>query len=78
MKGSLTCVPSRGNAWKMKAIFTSETQILRLGEEFAAFTLPRDHAAHFAAVLWLVRYRPEQDAVRDMPRLEPDIKPLPF
>ena len=51
----LTCGRARGNAWKMKEIFTSEAQILRLGEEFAALTLPREewtHAAHFAAALF--------------------------
>ena len=56
----------------MRAIYSSEAQILRLGEEFAALTLPRDawtHAAHFAAALWLMRYRPDLDASRDMPRM---------
>ena len=68
----LTCGRARGNAWKMKEIFTSEAQILRLGEEFAALTLPREewtHAAHFAAALWLMRYRPDLDAARDLPGL---------
>ena len=68
----MTCVPVRGNAWKMKAIYTSEAEILRLGEEFTARTLPRGewtHAAHFAAALWLMRYRPDLDAARDMPGL---------
>jgi hypothetical protein len=38
----------------------------------AARTLPRaewTHAAHFAATLWLMRYRPDLDAVRAMPGL---------
>jgi hypothetical protein len=56
----------------MKAIYSSEAQILRLGEEFASCTLPRDewtHAAHFAATLWLMRYRTDLDAARELPGL---------
>jgi len=56
----------------MKAVYTSETYILRIGEGFLACTLPRvewTHAAHFAAALWLMRYRPDLDASRDMPRM---------
>jgi hypothetical protein len=56
----------------MRAIYTSEAEILRLGEGLADCTLPREewtHAAHFAAALWLMRYRPDLDAARDMPGL---------
>ena len=54
----------------MREIYASEADIIRVGEEFAACTLPRarwTHAAHFAAALWLMRYRPDLDASRDMP-----------
>jgi hypothetical protein len=56
----------------MREIYASEAEIIRVGEGFAACTLPRvewTHAAHFAAALWLMRYRPELDARRDMPQL---------
>jgi hypothetical protein len=56
----------------MREIYASEAEIHRIGEEFLACTLPRDawtHAAHFAASLWLMRYRPDLDAPREMPRL---------
>jgi hypothetical protein len=56
----------------MKAIYTSEAEILRIGEGLASCSLPKadwTHAAHFAAALWLMRYRPDLDAARDMPGL---------
>ena len=56
----------------MREIYASEAEILRIGEGFFDRTLPRgewNHAAHFAATLWLMRYRPDLDAVREMPRL---------
>jgi len=56
----------------MREIYASETEIIRIGEGFAARTLPKgewNHAAHFAAALWLMRYRPDLDAAREMPRL---------
>src|SRR5579875_1510454 len=56
----------------MREIYTSEADIVRVGEGFAARTLPRQewtHAAHLAAALWLMRYRPEIDAAREMPRM---------
>ena len=56
----------------MATIFSSEAEILRIGEGLFARTLPRTewtHAAHFAATLWLMRYRPELDAAQTMPRL---------
>ena len=56
----------------MREIYASEAEIIRLGEGFAACTLPRvewTHAAHFAAALWLMRYRPDLNLSRDMPRM---------
>ena len=56
----------------MKAVFASEAEITRIGEGLFACTLPRTewtHAAHFAAALWLMRYRPELDAAVTMPGL---------
>jgi hypothetical protein len=56
----------------MRAIFASEIDIIRIGEGLFAKTLPRTewtHAAHFAAALWLMRYRPELDAAQIMPSL---------
>ena len=56
----------------MKVIYSSEHEILRIGEGMAACTLPREawtHAAHFAAALWLMRYRPELEPSREMPKL---------
>jgi len=56
----------------MKAVFASEAEITRIGEGLFACTLPRTewtHAAHFAAALWLMRYRPELDAAAIMPGL---------
>ena len=54
----------------MREIYASEAEIIRVGEEFLACTLPRlewTHAAHFAAALWLMRHRTDLDAARDMP-----------
>jgi len=56
----------------MRAQFASEAEIIRIGEGLFAGTLPRaewTHAAHFAAALWLMRYRSEVDAVQTMPGL---------
>jgi hypothetical protein len=56
----------------MKAIFSCEDEIIRLGEGVYARTLPRaewTHAAHFAAALWLMRYRPELAPSQEMPKL---------
>ena len=56
----------------MREIYAHEADIIRVGEGFAACTLPRvewTHTAHFAAALWLMRYRPDLDASRDMPRM---------
>src|SRR5438309_10568486 len=54
----------------MRIIYSSENEIIHIGEGFLACTLPRSewtHAAHFAAALWLMRYRTDLDASRDMP-----------
>jgi len=59
-------------SWEMREIYASEADVIRVGEGFSARTLPRvewTHAAHFAATLWLMRYRPDLDARREMPRL---------
>ena len=56
----------------MREIYASEAEVIRIGERFAACSLARDewnHAAHFAAALWLMRYRPDLDAAAEMPRL---------
>src|SRR6201989_1171391 len=56
----------------MREIYASEADIIRIGEGFLTCTLPRaewTHAAHFAAALWLMRYRPELDAAQTMPGL---------
>ena len=56
----------------MKTIYSSENEIIRIGEGVAACTLPRvewTHAAHFAAALWLMRYRPELEPSREMAKL---------
>lgn len=56
----------------MKAVYADEAEIHRIGEGLLACTLPRaewTHAAHWAAALWLMRYRPQMDPTRDMPGL---------
>jgi hypothetical protein len=56
----------------MREIYASEAEICRIAEGFLACTLPRvewTHAAHFAAALWLMRYRPDLNLSRDMPRM---------
>jgi hypothetical protein len=56
----------------MRIIYSSEDEIIRIGEGFFSCTLPRaewTHAAHFAAALWLMRYRPELEPSREMPKL---------
>ena len=53
-------------------MFTCEDDIHRIGEGLVARTLPKaewTHGAHFAAALWLMRYRPDITPVRDMPGL---------
>ena len=56
----------------MREIYANEADIIRIGEGFLTCTLPRlewTHAAHFAAALWLMRYRPNLDAACEMPRM---------
>ena len=56
----------------MKAVFASEAEIILIGEGLITCALPRNewtHAAHFAAALWLMRYRPDLDAAATMPGL---------
>jgi hypothetical protein len=56
----------------MRIIYSSEDEIIHLGEGFLSCTLPRaewTHAAHFAAALWLMRYRSELEPSREMPKL---------
>jgi hypothetical protein len=56
----------------VKAVYASEVQIHRIGEGLLGCTLPRaewTHAAHWAAALWLMRYRTDIDPVRVMPGL---------
>jgi hypothetical protein len=68
----LTRGAALGNPMEMAAIYSSEAEILRIGEGLADRSLPRtewNHAAHFAAALWLMRYRPDLDAARDLPGL---------
>jgi hypothetical protein len=50
--------------------FTSDEEIAVIGAGLLERTLPRamwTHAAHFAATLWLLRYRPEIELVTEMP-----------
>jgi hypothetical protein len=52
--------------------FSSEDEIHRIGRGLIDRSLPKGewtHAAHFAAALWLMRYRPELDLPRRMPDL---------
>ena len=56
----------------MRAIFSSENEIIHIGEGLFTASLPRTewtHAGHFAATLWLMRYRPELDAAQTVPGL---------
>ena len=56
----------------MMAHFSREAEIIHIGEGLFARSLPRaewTHAAHFAATLWLMRYRPELDATETLPGL---------
>jgi hypothetical protein len=51
-------------------MFTSDPEIIRIGEGLLACTLPKaewTHAAHFAATLWLMRHRPDLNLAREMP-----------
>ncbi|HTZ69056.1 MAG TPA: hypothetical protein VMB71_00250 [Acetobacteraceae bacterium] len=53
-------------------MFTTDPEIVAIGEGLIARTLPKPawtHAAHFAAVLWLLRCRPDLPARTHMPGL---------
>jgi hypothetical protein len=50
--------------------FNSDTEIAAIGAGLLDRSLPKPrwtHAAHFAAALWLISYRKDLDASRDMP-----------
>lgn len=52
--------------------FTSDEQIIALGNGFLDLSLPKTswtHAGHFAATLWLLSCRQDVDLPREMPRL---------
>ena len=52
--------------------FTSDDEIAAIGSGLEDRTLPKTrwtHAAHFAATLWFLRFRPEVDLSRTMPTL---------
>jgi hypothetical protein len=56
----------------MTAIFASEAEVIHLGEGLLACSLKKEewtHAAHFAAALWLMRYRTDLDPAAAMPGL---------
>jgi len=53
-------------------MFANEDEIHRIGEGLLTCRLPKPewtHAAHFAAALWLMRYRPDIDPPEEMPAL---------
>lgn len=52
--------------------YSSEEEILRIGEGFLDLSLPKaewTHGAHWAATFWILANRPEITPERDMPRL---------
>jgi hypothetical protein len=52
--------------------FTSDEEIVFIGSGLVDRTLPKTvwtHAAHFAAVMWLLKNRTEVDVSREMPGL---------
>ncbi len=52
--------------------YSSEAEIIRIGERFFDRTLPKaewTHGAHWAAAFWLIAKRPDIDPERDMPDL---------
>lgn len=56
----------------MPTHFTSEAEIHRIGHGLIERSLPKaewTHAAHFAAALWLLRYRSDWNASQRMPIL---------
>ena len=68
----MTPAPRAGIRLKMKAIFASEGEIIHVGEGLMACSLTKEewtHAAHFAAALWLMRYRADLEPAAAMPGL---------
>ena len=68
----MTPAPRAGIRLKMKAIFASEGEIIHVGEGLMACSLTKEewtHAAHFAAALWLMRYRTYLEPAAAMPGL---------
>jgi hypothetical protein len=56
----------------MTTPFTSDAEIIAIGEAVVARTLPKPawtHAAHFAAAVWLIAGQSDLVAERDMPGL---------
>lgn len=52
--------------------FTSDDEVSAIGRGLIDRTLPKaewTHAAHFAAALWILTYRAEMDAAREMPAI---------
>lgn len=52
--------------------FSSEAEMVRVGEKFLDRSLPKPewtHAAHFAVSLWLIRHRPALDLDQELPGL---------
>jgi hypothetical protein len=52
--------------------FTSDEEVAAIGRGLLDRTLPKTmwtHAAHFAAVLWIIHCKPELEASREMPHL---------
>ena len=55
-----------------KTWFSSDDEIAAIADGVVHRTLPKPewtHAAHWAAALWLMRYRPDMDPERDMGQL---------
>ncbi len=68
----MTPAPRAGIRLKMKAIYAGEGEIIHIGEGLVACSLKKEewtHAAHFAAALWLMRYRADLEPAAAMPGL---------
>ena len=56
----------------MHTPFTTDAEVIVIGEGVLDLTLPKPrwtHAAHFAAAVWLIREQPDIVPERDMPAL---------
>lgn len=65
----MTPAPRAGIRLKMKAIYAGEGEIIHIGEGLVACSLKKEewtHAAHFAAALWLMRYRADLEPAAAM------------